>query len=365
LLRGTGNIQNFQQAWDLLEKEYSSGAGNCARQKFEEIHLKYRNELTREDWKKFETEFLMLRNFAKDVTDADAYRVLRREIPKNFNEQIVREQERLSDGFHVVEVRNLPLADVRQVQNVLVQAVGHALNIVSIVNTGSQFEVQVGSVRDKNLLLSLNGRDLSTGQKIQVFPKDFQMTPLQIMNLMQKWLSQKDQAMEFKRRSAPPEKIQTPSWMRVTQISNECENGNVSSQNIHKSSQTKGEGAPPPERYPPVAVQKVENATSSAPTTTSNNQGVIRASCERCGRLGHVASQCYARLPDANQPPPLKILDPQPKGGEEKARGVGKTIFLARVFNNSKAKERVEEKERVRAPKAPRATPRFRGAGSV
>jgi hypothetical protein len=159
-------------------------------------------------WKKFETEFLTLRNFA-EVTDLEAYWVLRREIPQIFNEEIVREEQRLSVGYHVVEVRNLPLADVRQVQNVFVQAVGHALNVLSIVNTGSQFEVQVGSVHDKNLLLSLNGRDLSTGQKLQVFPKEFQMTPSQIMSLMQKWLSQKDQAMEFKGRS-PPRKNSGP-----------------------------------------------------------------------------------------------------------------------------------------------------------
>ena len=75
LLRGTGMISNFQQAWDLLEKENSSGSGNCARQKFEEVRLNYKNDLTMEDWKRFKKNFLMLRNFAKEVTDADAYRI--------------------------------------------------------------------------------------------------------------------------------------------------------------------------------------------------------------------------------------------------------------------------------------------------
>jgi hypothetical protein len=36
--------------------------------------------------------------------------------------------------------------------------------------------------------------------------------------------------------------------------------------------------------------------------------------------------------------PPLKILGTKPKGVEEKAKGVEKTTFLSRVFNNSKAK---------------------------
>ena len=43
--------------WDLMEKENSSGAWNCARQKFEEIRLKYKNELTREDWKSLRQKF--------------------------------------------------------------------------------------------------------------------------------------------------------------------------------------------------------------------------------------------------------------------------------------------------------------------
>ena len=81
-------------------------------------------------------------------------------------------------------------------------------------------------------------------------------------------------------------------------------------------------------------------------------------------RLGILPQSAGKNFRMRIQVPPNKTLGPEPKGGEDEARGAGKGIFKAKVGKRSKAKERVVAKEeKVKGQRV--ATPRFRGAGSV
>ena len=87
-LRNSGQVVTFAHFWAGMKIEFDFSSATFARARWENLVCKNLRNVSFQDWREFETEFLEAWGNVRDATEEEAYKMLLSKIPHKYRDKV-------------------------------------------------------------------------------------------------------------------------------------------------------------------------------------------------------------------------------------------------------------------------------------
>ena len=194
----------YHVIWQRLRVFFEKDSDETARSAWENCQLRFRGKMTSQDWREFSSQFLLCMRRCVGVSNVEALRFLRRQLPSFLAERLENERSKRQSQRRQVLIRGLQSLDARAIANWIQANTGMTPLNVNFVGEKAQVELQ-NNFHLQSLLV-LNGCGLQGGGVLSIEVHPYEMDVTEAISLVGEWVLQKERVEEFRR--PLPEKTQ-------------------------------------------------------------------------------------------------------------------------------------------------------------